>query len=167
MIRLALGREPREELLQLARDHRRGIRARAMRAVGRAHLRVERERRTVGIEPARQRRGVLREEADQLARRPLRTQVARAPVAELARLDLKHPHAGRAGDCKRAVARARVDQQDLIDALARQGIQQLPQVALPILDGDHRAHAHAPAHAQTLTRTPRPLTSASSPASGA
>jgi hypothetical protein len=58
-------------------------------------------------------RGVLGQEADQLAAGALRAQVAGAPVAEGRRLDLEDRNPGGASDVHGVVARARVDDQDL------------------------------------------------------
>ncbi len=135
--------EAREELAQLAGDHRAGVRARQVRPVGGADALIERKRLAVGGEPARDGRGVLGEEADQLAGGALGAEVAGAPVAELGGVDLEQLHARRADDLARAVARARVDHEHLVDPLAREGLQQLLQVALPVLDGDDRGN---PAH---------------------
>ena len=65
---------------------------------------VERERFAVGVQPAWARGGVLGEEADQIAARPLGAEVASAPVAELRRVDLEQLDAGRAGNLARAIA---------------------------------------------------------------
>src|SRR5438132_14396865 len=110
-----------------------------MRTVGGADLLIEGEGLEVRREPARARRGVLRQEADQLGRGPFGSEVARAPVPEPPWADLDQLDARRLGDLAGAVARARVDHEGLIDALERERIEQLLQVALAVLDGyDHR-----------------------------
>ena len=134
-------REGSEELGQLAGDHRARVGTRQVRSVGGADVRVERERLAIGREPAGHRRGVLGEEADQLAARALGAEVAGAPVAELGGIDLEQLDPGRTGDLERAVARAGVDHERLLDALARERVEQLLQVALAVLDGDHDRHA--------------------------
>ncbi len=108
-----------------------------MRAVGGADALVERECLEIRGQPAGAGRGVLREEADELARRPFRSEVAGAPVREILGCDLEQLDAGRAGYLARAVAGARVDHEDLRDSLARESREQLFEVALPVLDGDH------------------------------
>ena len=67
-------------------------------------------------------------------------EVARAAVTELRRLDLDHPGARRSGDLDGAVARSGVDHQHLdrgVDALARDRVEHLRQVARPVLDRQH------------------------------
>ncbi len=129
--------EPGEEFGELAGDHGARVRAREVRTVGGSDALLEREGLAVGGQPAGTGGGVLREEADELTRGALGAEVARAPVAELVGIDLEQFDAGRAGDLRRAVARAGVDHEHLLDALSREGIEELLQVALPVLDGDH------------------------------
>ena len=129
--------ERREELGQLARDHRARV---VPGQVGPEHdadrLR-DREALAQGGEPPRRRRGVLGQERDHVAARQVGGEVARAPVSELAARDLVDRRARGAGDRDRPVARARVDDDHLVDALARQRAQHLVEVARPVLDGDH------------------------------
>jgi hypothetical protein len=136
----AVGPVQGEELLQLARDHRRRLGAGPVRAVGRADALIELEGLLYGREPSGQRRGVLREEADDVAARALGGEVARAAVAELARRDLEHVGARRARDLDAAVARAGVDDQQLetgrVARLRAHRREQLAQVARPVLDRD-------------------------------
>ena len=114
-----------------------------MRAIGGTDALLQRERLPVGRGPAGNRRGVLGEKADQLAARALGAEVAGAPVAELGGVDLEQLHSRRAGDLKRAVARARVDHEHIVDALARERVEQLRQIALAVLDGYHDRHRWA------------------------
>ena len=89
--------EAGEELGELARDHRARVGPRQVRAERRADLRV-RERLPERRQPALAGRRVLGQEADQLAARALRAEVARAPVPELGRIDLQHARAVGARD---------------------------------------------------------------------
>ena len=125
--RAPVRRKAREELGQLPSDHRARAGVGQMRSERGAHARVERERLAVGGEPAGLRDGVLREEADQLPGRALCAQVAGAPVAELARRDLDHLVGELARDLQRAVARARVDHQQLELPLGAHGLQRAAQ----------------------------------------
>ena len=64
-------------------------------------------------------------------------------MAELAGRDLDQLDLCGAGDLERSVARAGVDHQHLVGALICDGLKQLAQISLPILDGDHdRDPAH-------------------------
>ena len=78
-----------EELAQLAGDHRAGVGARQVRPVCGTDVLRELERFAVGLQPSRTGRGVLRQEADQISRRALGAEVARAPVPELLCWDLQ------------------------------------------------------------------------------
>ena len=102
--RVPIRGERREEVLELARDHRAGLRPRQVRPVGCANAFAEGERLAVRVQPAGDRLGVLGQEADQLARRALRAEVARAAVAERFGFDLDDLCARRAGDLTRRVA---------------------------------------------------------------
>ena len=133
--------EDGEELGQLARDHRARVGAGEVRAEDDADVLGQGERLAHGGQPAGDRGGVLREEGDHVAARALGGEVARPAVAELARLDLDHRGARLARDLLRAVARARVDDEDLVRALAGQRVEQLGEKARPVSDGDHRGDA--------------------------
>ena len=82
------------------------------------------------------RRGVLGQEADQLAAGARRAHVAGAPVAEGRRLDLEDRNPGGASDVHGVVARARVDDQDLKTQFLREdGGERLPEPARAVLTG--------------------------------
>ena len=69
-------------------------------------------------------------------------EVARAPVPERRSGSISSTVAPAArAISRRAVARAGVDDQDLVDALARERGEQLAEVAGPVLDGDDRCDA--------------------------
>ena len=75
-----------------------------VRTEGRAGALVEGERLPERVQPALDRHGILGEEADQIARRALGAEVARAAVAELLGLDLDHFGSGSACDFAGPVA---------------------------------------------------------------
>ena len=143
--RPAVRREAREELGQLARDHRaRAAREGEVRPERRAHPLVEPERLAVGLEPAVLRHGVLREEADQVSAGALGAEVARAPVAEVLGRDLDQLGAGRACYLAGAVARPRVDDDQLDVALGPYRGEHLLEALVAVLhrdnDGDRAGH---------------------------
>ncbi len=155
---LAVRREALEELGELAGDHRARVRARQVRPVGGAHARDERERLAVGVEPALDRLGVLGQEADQVAGGALGAEVAGAAVPELRGRDLDHLGARGAGDLDGAVARARVDHEQLVGPLARERREQRRQELLAVEHGDDdrdRGHAATPARARRGPGGPR------------
>ena len=97
---------------------------------------VQGERIPERVEPAVDRHGVLGEEADQVAGRALGAEVAGAAVAEVLGRDLDHLGSGGAGDFAGAVARARVDHDQLGGALGDHGRQHLLEPLLPVLHRD-------------------------------
>ncbi len=130
--------EGREELDQLARDHRAGLRPRMVRPVDHAHIRIGGERLQQRRAPALDRRRVLGEERHDVRAGGFRPEVASAAVPERGRIDLEHLGPRAACDRGRAVVRAGVDHQQLVGALTSHGGEQLIQVARPVLDGhDH------------------------------
>ena len=128
-----------------------------MRAERRADALVERERLAVGVEPARHRHGVLRQEADELAGRSLHPEVARPAVPELLGRDLDQL-APAARATQRAVARAGVDHEQLEVALgAHRGEHPLDKRPA-VLDGDDNGdlcHGASAAGAHTGLGRPR------------
>ena len=107
-----------------------------MRSERRAHALVQGERLAVRVEPALLRHGVLGEEADQVARGALGAEVAGAPVPELLGRDLHQVGTSRTRDLTRAVARTRVDHDQLEVALRADAGEHLLEALLPILHRD-------------------------------
>ena len=136
--RLPAGREPREELGELAGDHRARVGSRQVRPVGGADALFKRERGAVGRGPAGDRGGVLGEEADELA-----AWCARAP-----RLRVR-PWPNSAGSISssstpaaRAISRERSREPESITSTSStcsraSASSSSAQVALAVLDGNH------------------------------
>ena len=166
--RAAGGAEAGEEFGQLARDHRRRVRARQVRAERGADALLQRQCLAERRQPAGQRCRILREEADQLTAGALRAEVARAPVAERRGLDLEQLRAGRARDRGRAVARARVDDQHLEPGLLVQHRgEHLLEVPRTVLDRDDDRGAAAHPEQLALGRLDAPHDAARDPDGGA
>ena len=152
------GREGREELGQLAGDHRARVGARKVRSEAHPHPRVERERFAVRRQPALDGDRVLRQEGKQVAGGLLGGEVARAAMTKLAWLELEHGHAGGAGESYRPVGRPRVNDENLVDTLAQQRGEQLGEVPHPVEDRDDRANglAHPARRRSPYQRSRRP-----------
>ena len=154
--RVAVGGERREELDQLARDHRARVRPREMRAEDGADVGVERERLAQRGEPAGHRRRVLGEEGDDLGARPLGAEVARAAVPELGRRDLEHLDAGARGRSPTEPSREPESMTSTSSTrLARERGEQLGQVARTVLDGDDDGDARRHPREAPLERLER------------
>src|SRR6516225_8526714 len=103
-----------------------------MGAVGRTDACVQRERIAVCAQPTGTWRGVLREKANELSARAFGAEVAGTPVPKFGGCYLQQRGPSRLDDLERAISRARVDHQDLVDLLPTQRVQHLLQVALSV-----------------------------------
>ena len=108
-------------------------------------------------------RGVLGQEADQLAAGARRAHVAGAPVAEGRRLDLEDRNPDGASDVHGVVARARVNDQDVKTHLLREtAASTSPSQRAPSLDRDDfgRARRGLAKHSPSVPAGHRAVTSA-------